>query len=414
MNRDNELVHEAYINLKAGELSWARRYAERALLQADDNETKVKANYILSQTTDDPAEKRGFIEIVLAYDPTHAEARRALAILDGKLKPEEIVDANNLPASSGESANADRFTCPKCGARRIYSPNGNFLICEHCGYGDSLSAAGAASESDFFIAMATAKGHRKATAEFIFHCNGCGAEFVLVPGVISASCAYCDSPHVVKLEDSRELLEPDGIIPHTLTKKQVIEKLVFWVELYEIKPERKVDIPRPIYLPLWTFDLGGGINCSGEKFETETEGFQKVTRKVRVNQQYPLLVNDILVPASRKTTDLVTRILPTLDLSAVKPYDPRYLANWPAEIYDIAMSDASLDARAQVAQHYLPRLRAEYSYLSNLNLSTAGMTVESYKLVLLPVWITDIRFRGKTHTILINGQNGRVVGDTPS
>ena len=56
----------------------------------------------------------------------------------------------------------------------------------------------------------------------------------------------------------------------------------------------------------------------------------------------------------------------------------------------------------------------EYSYLSNLTLSTAGMTVESFKLVLLPVWITDIQFRGKTHAILINGQNGRVVGDAPS
>ncbi|HSQ39377.1 MAG TPA: hypothetical protein VLM78_04390, partial [Anaerolineales bacterium] len=120
MQRDNELVHEAYINLKAGDRVLARRYAERALLTVDDTETKVKAHFILSQTTDDPKEKRDFLETVLAYDPAHAEARRALAILDGRLKPEDIVDANNLPAqaTSEQDASADRFTCPKCGARR--------------------------------------------------------------------------------------------------------------------------------------------------------------------------------------------------------------------------------------------------------------------------------------------------------
>lgn len=415
MNRDNELVHEAWINLKAGELTWARRYAERALSQVDDNETKVKAHYILSQTTDNPAEKRGYLETVLAYDPTHAEARRALAILDGKLKPEDIVDANNLPVQEGgeQGARADRFTCPKCGARRVFAPDGRSLHCEHCGYDDSLAGDGNADESDFFIVMATAKGHRKATATLIFHCNGCGAEFVLAPGVISASCAYCDSPHVVRLDQSREILEPDGVIPHALTQRQAIEKLVFWVELYEIRPERKVDIPRPIYVPLWMFDLGGGINYSGETIQTDTEGFRQVQRVVRINDQYPVLVNDFPVPASHRTADLVIRILPTFDLSAVKPYDPRYLADWPAEIYDISMSDASLEARGQIAQQYLERVRSEYSHLDHFSASSASMTVESFKLVLLPVWITEIRFHGETHTILINGQNGRVVGDAP-
>ena len=411
MQRDNELVQEAWIHLKSGDRTAARRFAERALITVDDTETKVKANFILSQTSDDPVEKRNFLETVLAYEPAHAEARRALAILEGRLKPEEIVDADNLPAQSTDpqSVRADRFTCPKCGARRVYAPDGRSLLCENCGFNDSMAGNAQADETDFFIAMATARGHRKATASLVFHCNGCGAEFVLAPGVISASCAYCDSPHVVRLDQSRELLEPDGILPHALTRKQAIEKLVFWVDLYEIQPEQKVDLPRGIYLPLWTFDLGGGINYSGETIETDNEGFRKVQRVVRIRDQYPILINDWPIPASTRTADIVTRILPTFDLSAVKPYDPRYLADWPAEIYDIAMSDASLDVRGQVAQQYMERVRVEYSHLTDLRLSSAGMTVESFKLVLLPVWLTEIRFHGETHVVIINGQNGRVV-----
>ncbi|MBV6396628.1 MAG: hypothetical protein HFACDABA_02228 [Anaerolineales bacterium] len=417
MNRDNELVQEAWINLKAGEQSLARRYAERALLIADDIGTKTKAYYILSQTADTPDEKRDHLETVLAYDPTYAEARRELAILDGKLKPEEIVNADRLPAQSSgaQKAKADRFTCPQCGARRFFTPDGKSLVCEHCGYGDSLSIEGAADESDFFVAMATAKGHRKAVATQVFHCKGCGAEFVLAPGVISSTCAYCDSPHVIRLAESRELLEPDGIIPQALTLKQAIQKLAAWVEGRAIHPERKVDPPRPVYLPVWTFDLGGGININGQRVifdEGNLSGWnqtRRVTKTEPVHEQYPVWLNDLSVPASKKNTSILNHLLPTFDLSAIKPYDARYLADWCAEIYDISMSDASLEARAQAVRQYTDRIRREIMDIQNMRLSSAGMTVESFKLILLPVWITEIHYNGELHTILINGQNGRIV-----
>jgi predicted RNA-binding Zn-ribbon protein involved in translation (DUF1610 family) len=416
MQRDNELVHEAYINLKTGDKALARRYAERALDTVDDFETKVKAYYILSQTTDDPAEQRDHLEMVLAYDPAHAEARRTLAILDGKLKPEDIIVADQLPSQSNDpqKASADRFTCPQCGARRVFAPNGKSLLCENCGYSDSLANGQAADEKDFFIAMATAKGHRKPVATQVFHCKGCGAEFALAAGVISSTCAYCDSPHVVRLDESRELLEPDGIIPHALRLKQAVEKLVFWVNLYKHRPERKVDPPRPVYLPLWTFDLGGSIILNGERIEMEElqgVGWNRTPAKmkvVRVREQYPVFVNDVPIPASKKNTGILTRILPTFDLSAVQPYDARYLANWPAEIYDITMSAASLEARARTVREYTERLKGEYN-LQNMRLSSSGMTVESFKLVLLPVWMTEIHIKGELIHVLINGQNGHIV-----
>jgi hypothetical protein len=410
MERDNDLVREAWLNFKSGDLAAARRYAERAMSIVDDTETRVKASFILSQVTDDPKEKRDLLETVLAYDRTHAEARRALAILDGKLKPEDIVNADNLPAQSSapQTASADRFTCPKCGARRVFAPDGRNLVCEHCGQNDALANGNQADELDFFTAMATAKGHRKPVATQVFHCQGCGAEFVLAPGILSATCAYCDSPHVVQLEHSRDLMEPEGIIPHALTQRQAIQALVAWVEQNGLKPERQVDIPRGAYLPIWTFDLAGGIRYTGEMLERNYEDRRKATRIVTVRDDYPLLVNDQPVPASSKIAKQLDQLLPTFDLTATQPYDPRFLSNWPAEIYDISMSDASLEARARIVRAYTERLNSELSHLSNLRLSSAGMTIESFKLVLLPVWITEIVSAGKTISIIINGQNGSV------
>ena len=41
------------------------------------------------------------------------------------------------------------------------------------------------------------------------------------------------------------------------------------------------------------------------------------------------------------------------------------------------------------------------------------MAVESFKLVLVPVWMTELPFGGRGHLVLINGQNGIVASDLP-
>jgi hypothetical protein len=46
--------------------------------------------------------------------------------------------------------------------------------------------------------------------------------------------------------------------------------------------------------------------------------------------------------------------------------------------------------------------------------SSANLTVESFKLNLLPVWMTEIPFNGREHLVLINGQSGVVASDLKS
>jgi hypothetical protein len=75
------------------------------------------------------------------------------------------------------------------------------------------------------------------------------------------------------------------------------------------------------------------------------------------------------------------------------------------------MAEASLDARAQALSHYkrdLPNLLAPVSIIST---SSARLTVESFRLNLLPVWVADLHFGGREHLVLINGQKGTVASD---
>ncbi|MBN1452956.1 MAG: hypothetical protein JW963_18200 [Anaerolineales bacterium] len=417
MQRDyaKSLLRSGIIEAKAGQKETARRYLERAINTSGDHDLLSESWFWLSKVCEDPTEKRAALENCLAFDLQHARARRDLAILDGKLDEKEIINPDALPIPSMDpaQASADRFMCPQCGAKMVFAPDGSGLICEHCARSQRLGSGGEAEEQDFLIAMATARGHGKPVAMQVFHCKGCGAEFILPPDVISTTCAYCDSPHVVSLTESRELLQPEGVIPQALNQKQAARLLVDWVESNGIKPQGVVDLPRGVYLPIWTFDIGGGIAYRGDKYESEDGFRQRAQKVVHVENEYPVHIDDLPAPASRKIARHLSRLLPTFELKATRPYDPRYLANWAAEVYDIPMADASLDARSRAYSKLKRKLPGEISSLYNLKTSSASLAIESFKLVLVPVWITEIPINGQKLLVLINGQNGVVQGDAP-
>jgi len=412
-----ELLRTGIIEVKAKHFDSARRYLDRAIYMARSHDVIAEAWFWMSEAVETKEEKRKALENCLSHDLRHTRARRSLAILEGKIKADELINPDQLPdAPDGlRKTDAQRFMCPKCGARMSFAPDGsNALVCDYCTTQHALGiGAKSEDEKDFIVAMATMKGHGKPLQEQAFHCNGCGAEFILPPEQISANCVYCDSPHVVNLEKTKDLLAPDAILPFTVDNKQATKYLIDWVDKNKIKPEKTVELPRGLYLPLWTFDIGGSIEYTGEVYETQDEflGERKQRKIVRVKDEYPIIVDDYPIPASRKLSSVFLELIPSFDLKQLKPYDPRYLAGFPAEIYDVPMADASLDARSQAFNHY----KKELPYLTdNANIirtSSANIMVESFKLNLLPVWMTEIPFGGREHLVLINGQNGQVESD---
>lgn len=413
-----ELLRSGIIEAKTGDRDAARRYLDRAIYMAGSHEVLAEAWFWMSAALDDAAEKRKALENCLSHDLHHTRARRALAILDGKIKADELVNPDNLPAAPEglRSADAERFMCPKCGGRMSFAPDGSSLVCDYCTRAHALGlGVKPEDEKDFIVAMATLKGHGRPLQEQAFHCNGCGAEFILPPEQISADCAYCDSPHVVRLENSKDLLAPDAVIPHAFSRKRAVQLLVEWVEGNGITPEKQVELPRGLYLPLWTFDIGGTLDYTAEMVEYEEQAFgsQRERKVRRVTEKYPVLVDDLPLPASRKLSAVFSKLIPTFELKSLQPYDPRYLASWPAEIYDVPMADASLDARSQAFNKLKRDLPSLLGGINIVHTSSANMLVTSFKLNLLPVWMTEIPFGGREHLVLINGQSGIVASDLP-
>jgi hypothetical protein len=404
---DDDLVREGIQRYRAKEYERARDFFERALTVADDVHTRAEANFYLSKLIEDPIRKRQYLEDALANDLTHAEARRDLAILDGRLKPDAIIDPDKIPALSNitQSVLADRFTCPKCGGRMVYSPNGALLVCEYCNRSQAIAIEPASGGEDFFVAMADGTGFRKTISVKTFQCQGCGASFLLPPGELSATCAYCGSIHVITLHGEHQLIEPDAIIPMAFDQRQASDRLIRWIEENKVEPQVKIIPPRGLYLPVWTFDLLGNVSWKGRIIRNKQE--------VPVSGEYPAQFSDIPIPGSKKLSDIEEDFLDKYQMSDAPAYDPRFLAGWPAGMCDLPLSEAALLARQAVVTRFRQEVRSKVGNVIDLNYSSANIAVTSYRLFLLPAWLTNYCIGEKIYRVVINGQNGAVTGEIP-
>jgi len=393
----------------------ARFYLEWVLRAPDAEEgEQVQAWRCLADISDDPKEKRSYLEEVLARNPMDPEARRDLAILNGQLKPEDIVDPDRLPASaapvSPQPAQARRFVCTNCGGKMEFSPDGNALACAYCGRKQAIVAAldeGAmAPEQDFAVALATAKGHSTPVATQSLKCRGCGASFVLPPQTLSTACPYCASPYVVEQTETRTLIPPEGILPFVVTQDQAQHAVLDWYRSQGFTVRAVKALPSGVYLPVWTFDVGGEItwNCQVEQNDAWAAR----------NGSAVVYENDLPVAASHTLNAALTEEINAFPRDRLVPYDARYLADWPAETYQITVSDASLVARSRILARMRPQIEAGITEsFRDLHLSALRMVFETYKLILVSMWIARYRYEKIWYNVVVDGQTAAVRGDKP-
>lgn len=375
---------------KVGEKAEARYYLNWALRLDPTAEQCITAWLWLSRISDDPAEKRNYLEEVLAVNITHPEARRELALLEGRLKAEDIVDPNRYVATAPDKpqpAQARQFVCPRCGGRMVYNPQGQ-LTCEYCERRQAMLTPTVGSrdieEHDFVLALATAKGHASPIAVRCVRCQGCGASFSAPPESLSFTCPYCAAAYSIEQVEEQELIPPTAIIPFTMDRATAERVIARWIFEERIVPTQVTPLAG-IYFPAWTFDIWctPAGSCKGY---TDT-----------------LRVEDVAVPASRKLGESLADEVERFDLGAQVAYDPRYLAGWPAEMYQVSPADASLVARQKV----IARVRGIQGGVEQ----KLSLHVISFKLILLPLWIARYRDKRGEYTVIVNGQTGTLRTD---
>ncbi len=398
----------------------ARRWQDaqrnlRAVTQhvAAGDEDRITAWLWLSGVVESASDKRACLEAVLRIDPKHPLAWRGLAHLETQSR------AESTPVTGvGALLSGSRLTCKQCGAKLSYDADSKQLCCAYCGsvqLMDTPSRSGkAVPRQDFAVTLATAKGHTRPEGVRALKCGGCGAAFLPAPGVLSLTCSYCGSAHVTNLSEEALIL-PQAIAPFTIGETAAQQALEQW-----LRRNGYVTAPRAglygVYFPVWAFDVGGAIPWRCTLVKKQGRSVTMVSR----SGTYYLNLDNVPVAASHTLPADLAEELDEYDLKQLQPYNPAFLADWPAEVYHVTMSDASLLARQQFRETIARQVRinpysivGESGRVQNMYFSTAQVSVDTYNLVLLPVWLASYNVEGTTYQVFINGQSGRVRGQEP-
>ena len=329
-----------------------------------------------------------------------------------------------------------RAPCPGCGGQLLFSPERQALRCGHCGGGQALDfTRDQLAENTLDDYYLDSELHPDGLAEQqLFSCAGCGARTRVSAEQPTLSCGFCGARTINPEAQRTRLVEPAGVLPFQLGRAAATAKFQTWVgESWlapgDLKAGHVLDNLHGIYLPFWTFDARARSEWSGEAgthyYETvsttDREGNPDTREERRTSWAsfsgvHEEVHDDVLALASRSLAKQQKHVDAVLnyDLEAVVDYDPRVLLGWEAEVYGIDLAEGLDAARATIRKREETACAEQLGGDEQRRLRVATtLSEESFKHLLLPLWLCAYQYRGKVHHFLVNGQTGKVSGSRP-
>lgn len=331
---------------------------------------------------------------------------------------------NEFEEINDEKIKNDNFSCPNCDAQIIFNPAKSSLECSYCGYVEKVIGFSSDEEND----LDEAEEHDESwIAETkIVRCENCDAENVISTHQIATECPFCGSSQVV-LVDELVGKKPDRVISFKISEDDSREAFKRWVKgKFYIPRKVKKNIPsikvRGVYLPAWTYDSETISPYEGRlgKHYTVTVGSGKNrrtevrTKWFRISGVERVNFDDVLINAGGKVTGSELSSIEPFNTNESFVYEEKFLAGFSAEHYKVnvhqgfkeAKKEMSLLIRSKILSHY------HYDVVGYLNYQTSYDN-NTYKYVLLPIWIGAYEHNKKNYRFITNGETGKITGKYP-
>lgn len=312
--------------------------------------------------------------------------------------------------------------CKNCSGILNFDPVKNALVCKSCG--STFSAEDVKDYSEELLSDVHTLRKSNPSASFydanIYVCNHCGAEVIVHSAESSTFCVYCGNPAIVFSRVSKQV-KPDGLIPFKISKELAIENVkeqfakasYIPKELRDLKPDKV----RGIYVPYWIVegDFHDAIATETTKMVQEENDEHKHRKYLYYGIAGGFKARNVLCDASRRLSDELTYRLEPYFLSDLADFDPDYLAGFYSNISDISLKELRQSAgnRCDISFGEAARNNAAGNDYKVIRSSPSFDLHDDPIYVLLPVWCFTYIYNNMPHTILVNGQTGKVVGTAP-
>ena len=222
------------------------------------------------------------------------------------------------------------------------------------------------------------------------------------------------------------MVEPQAIVPFTISEEQVPELVRQWAEKEVLAPgdfqrDPPIDAVSRVYVPYWAF--GAKVRCwwhaeSGYYADKDWVRKKRWERRIdwgdTTEGEVEHTFDDVLVPAANGLSPDLSGIEPW-PVQQLMPVDQAHLSESRVEPVHVSQADAAKDARTN-----MDRVMRNTCELAVPGDTSRGLVIqpeyaeETTRLVLVPVWRVQCGYRGKTFEVLVNGTTGKTKGDSPT
>lgn len=338
-----------------------------------------------------------------------------------------------------ENADANSYRCPQCGGEMNYDANAQQMVCGYCEYAMPMPQSEgqrAIVEYDLEHGLAMARERGFGAEVKTISCQECGASVSFPDNVTAHACDFCGSAQVLEQSDNRNVIRPESLVPFQVDRDGASDKFSGWLKGLWFRPsnlkhQASVSEMSGVYVPYWTFDAQVHSDWTAQAgyyyYETEyyTEkdadgNIVEKSRQVRHTRWEPAWgarndsYDDILVCASKGLPEKLADKLKTFDTTQLRSYEASFLSGWKAEEYAVTLNDGWKQAVEEIESTQHQRCSGDVPGDTQRSLNvTNTYSDETFKHILLPIWISAYRYNDKIYRFLVNGQTGEVTGNAP-
>ena len=329
--------------------------------------------------------------------------------------------------------------CVQCAASLTYDPGSTSLACQYCGAENEIIVE---STGDHLIEQSFHDFEKEIIDNTIesqmIQCNHCAAQFEIKETEGSGECAFCCTPYVVNQVKSSKVHKPTSVLPFLIDQHAARGYFKEWIHSLWWAPSAIKELGKHlrrlqgIYYPYWTYDCETGTHYNGERgdyyYVTRTrqvrgedgnyKSEQYQERRTRWTPAIGHVFNsfdDILVPAHNSLDRKTLNELEPWAMDQLQPYSSQFIQGFTLLNYEVSMRDGFHQfAKPQIETAVDSTIRQDIGgdeqriYSMDLDFSH-----QTFKHILLPVWVSSYRFKGKVYHITINASTGEVQGERP-
>jgi hypothetical protein len=289
----------------------------------------------------------------------------------------------------------------------------------------------AADEFEFTVETLSVSGAAQGWGEArkALKCQSCQATTTLPDGHLTHTCPFCGSTQVLQQVAVQDILRPKFLIPfkvdadacHTIARQWLGSS---WMTPKSLKSLASLASFTGIFLPYWTFDARShahwraqvGHQVSERYYDASSKSWRTRTKTVWwwESGQVRRTFDDVLLPGTNSLSHVLLGRVKDFDARGFVPYEPVYLAGFLAQVYDLPLEQAWTAARDLMREDTRLKCRSQGS-TSQIRQFTMSLdfSEESWRYVLLPMYVAVYRFEDKVFQVMVNGQTGSIAGQRP-